>query len=107
MDSNAAVTVAQDPVHVDSSHYTVELENEKVRVLRIRYGPREKSDMHGHPASVAVFLTDARGRFTYPDGRSEDISAKAGDVIFMDATVHDPENLDDKPFEVIAIELKL
>jgi len=60
----------------------------------------------GHPASVAVFLTDALGRFTYPDGRSEEISAKAGDVIFMDATVHDPEDLGNKPFEVIAIELK-
>ncbi len=106
MDSNFAVGVAQDPVHVDSTHYTVELENDKVRVLRIRYGPREKSTMHGHPAAVAVFLTDALGRFTYPDGRSEEISTKAGDVIFMDATVHDPENLGNKPFEVIAIELK-
>ncbi|HWL87108.1 MAG TPA: hypothetical protein VNO21_14990 [Polyangiaceae bacterium] len=37
-----------------------------------------------------MFLTDALGRFTYPDGRSEEISTKAGDVIFMDATVHDP-----------------
>ena len=34
--------MAQDPVHVDLRHYTVEFENDQVRVLRIRYGPHEK-----------------------------------------------------------------
>jgi hypothetical protein len=36
---SAAQSAGQDPIKVDSKHYTVELENEKVRVLRIRYGP--------------------------------------------------------------------
>ena len=27
-----------DPVEADSRHYTVEFENEKVRVIRIKYG---------------------------------------------------------------------
>ena len=53
-------STAKDPVQVDPKHYTVEVENERVRVLRIKYGPFEKSKMHGHPATVAVFLTDAR-----------------------------------------------
>jgi hypothetical protein len=39
-----------DPVRVDPKHYKVEFENEKVRVLRIKYGSHEKSVMHGHPA---------------------------------------------------------
>ena len=41
-----------DPVSVDSKHYKVEFENERVRVLRIKYGPHEKSSMHSHPPSV-------------------------------------------------------
>ena len=104
--SEQTAGVAQDPVVVDSKHYTVELENDRVRVLRIKYGPHETSSMHGHPAAVTIFLTDAEGRFTFPDGRTEDISAKAGQVIYMDAMVHDPANTGDKPFEVIAVELK-
>ena len=107
MSAQSSARAAQDPVQVDSKHYTVEFENEKVRVLRIKYGPHEKSAMHGHPASVSIFLTDAEGRFNYPDGRSEDLSGKAGQVIYMDATIHDPENVGDKPFEVIAVELKI
>jgi quercetin dioxygenase-like cupin family protein len=106
MSEQSNIGVAQDPIQVDPAHYTVEFENEKVRVLRIKYGPREKSKMHGHPASVTIFLTDAEGRFTYPDGKSEDFGVKAGQVMYMDAMVHDPESLSDKPFEVIAVELK-
>ena len=49
---------AQDAAKVDPKHYKVELENDQVRVLRISYGPGEKSVMHSHPANVAVFLTE-------------------------------------------------
>jgi len=95
-----------DPVKVAKKHYTVEFENDKVRVLRVKYGPGEKSVMHGHPALVGVFLTDCKTRFTYPDGKKEDITAKAGQVMHLDAFEHDAENLSQKPFEVIAVELK-
>ena len=97
---------AEDPVKVDSRHYTVEFENERMRVVRIKYGPGEKSVMHSHPESIAVFLTDAQVKFTFPDGRTEDINANAGTVQHMDAFTHLPENLGKTPFEVIQIELK-
>ena len=96
----------QDPVRVDSKHYTVELEDEKVRVLRVRYGPREKSVMHGHPALVGVMLTDGNIRMTYADGKTEEITGKAGQVLRFPATEHLPENLGDQAFEIILIELK-
>jgi uncharacterized RmlC-like cupin family protein len=97
---------AEDPVKVDPQHYKVEFENERIRVLRTKYGPGEKSVMHSHPESIAVFLTDAHHKFTYPDGRTEDINANAGTVQYMDAFTHLPENLSKTPFEVIVVELK-
>lgn len=98
--------VSADPVAVDPKHYKVELENDRVRVLRITYGPREKSVMHGHPASLAVFLTENRGKFTFPDGKSEDRNWTAGQTMFIPAENHLPENLTDKPLELVLIELK-
>jgi quercetin dioxygenase-like cupin family protein len=98
--------ISADPVHVDSKHYKVEAENDRVRVLRIKYGPHEASVMHGHPAAVAVFLTDNRAKFTFPDGRSEERSWKAGESMLMPAENHLPQNLSDKPLELIFIELK-
>jgi len=97
---------ADDPVKIDPKHYKVEFENDRVRVVRIKYGPGEKSVMHSHPESVAVFLTDARAKFTYPDGKTEDIDAKAGTVQHMDAFTHLPENKTKKRFEVIQVELQ-
>ncbi len=99
-------SLAADPCIVDSRHYQVELEDDRVRVVRVRYGPHEKSVMHSHPELVAVFLTDQHIRFTYPDGRTEDIRAKAGDALRMGALQHLPENLSDKPMEVVLIEMK-
>src|ERR1700693_1088763 len=98
--------VAQDPTKVDAKHYKVEFENDKVRVLRITYGPHEKSVMHHHPANVAVFLTDGQSRFTMPDGKTQDVPIKAGSVQWSEAGGHLPENVGDKPFELILVELK-
>lgn len=98
--------VAQDPVKVDSKHYKVEVENAWVRVLRINYGPKEKSVMHKHPAGVSVGLTDQNAKFTLPGGKSQVESGKAGEVTWSTAETHLPENISDKPLEVILVELK-
>ncbi len=98
--------LAQDPVKVDAKHYKVEFENARVRVLRVKYGPREKSVMHSHPALVAVFMTDSRVKFTFPGGKTEEATAKAGGVRYFPAVRHLPENLTDHDIEVILVELK-
>ena len=97
---------AQDPVKVDPTHYKVEFENKQVRVLRISYGPHEKSVMHEHPATVAVFLREGRARFAFPDGKSEECSWTAGQSLFISAETHLPENLTDKSLELVLVELK-
>jgi quercetin dioxygenase-like cupin family protein len=101
-----SLATAQDPVKVDPKHYKVEFENDSVRVLRITYPPHEKSVMHHHPATVAVFLTDGQSRFTMPDGKTQDAPVKAGSVQWSPAGEHLPENVGDKPFELIVVELK-
>lgn len=101
-----ADVVAQDPVVVDSAHYKVEFENEHVRVLRITYGPNEKSVMHYHPAGVAVFLNDMKAQFTLPEGQPLELEGKAGQATWTEAGQHLPQNLTDQPFELILVELK-
>jgi quercetin dioxygenase-like cupin family protein len=101
-----AAAKAQDPVKVDPKHYKVEFENDSVRVLRITYPAHEKSVMHHHPNSVAVFLTDGQSRFTLPGGKTQDAPVKAGAAQWTEAGEHLPENIGDKPFELILVELK-
>src|SRR5436189_1083894 len=99
------VLMAQDAVKVDPKHYTVVSENDQVRILKVHYGPHE-SVMHSHPATVAVFLTDAKGQFSYPDGKTESFAGKAGDAQYAAATTHLPENTGDNGMDVIVVELK-
>jgi quercetin dioxygenase-like cupin family protein len=104
--ASAAPALAQDAAKVDSKHYKVEFENAQVRILRVTYPPNEKSVMHSHPNSVAIFLTDAKVKFTLPGGKTQDMTVKAGTSQWTAATKHLPENVGDKPFELILVEMK-
>ena len=95
-----------DAVKLDPEHYTVELENDKVRVLRIKYGPGEKSVMHDHSEGVVVFLNDQEAKFTLGDGETFNVSSEAGQVIWANPVRHQPENIGSESAEVIQIELK-
>ena len=97
----------QDATHADPRHYRIAAENDKVRVLRATYKPGETSVMHGHPAFVAVMLTSGKMRFSFPDGTSQEISAKAGEVMALPhAQEHLLENIGAETVEVILLELK-
>ncbi len=102
----APILSAQDAVKVDSTHYSVVTENPQVRILKVHYGAHEKSVMHSHPAAVAVFLTDATGQFTFPGGKTQSFSVKAGDAQYSEPATHLPENTSDQPMDLIVVELK-
>jgi hypothetical protein len=95
-----------DAVTADPGHYSVSFENELVRLLRVRYGPGEKSVMHRHPASCAVFLTDQTFNFTLPDGTTEPATVPEDALGCSDANVHLPENIERDGAEFIMIEFK-
>jgi quercetin dioxygenase-like cupin family protein len=98
--------IAEHAVKADPKHYTVEFENDRIRVVRIKYGPGEKSVMHSHGPSMAVYLTDTETRMTFPDGTSVETTTTAGDTEWADAGEHLPKNLSDSPVELVLIELK-
>ncbi len=102
----ASMLRAQDAVKVDPKHYSVVSENDQVRILKVHYGPHEKSVMHSHPNTVAVFLTDAKGTFTFPEGKKQDFTVKAGDSQYGAAATHLPENTGDAAMDLIVVELK-
>ncbi len=103
-------TVSKDIVShatvADPEHYKTEFENEYVKVLRVKYGPRERSPMHSHSKLVGVHLTGAKGKFTSRDGASQIRTIKAGDVGEGPAEVHMVENLTGEKWQTILVEFK-
>jgi quercetin dioxygenase-like cupin family protein len=102
----AAPAQSLDPLVADPQHYKLEVENQWVRVIREHMAPNEKMPMHQHPApgSVIVFLTDRHNRLTAPDGTSQELRNRAGDLMWSMNSTHRSENLTSNPFEAVQIE---
>jgi hypothetical protein len=62
--------------------------------------------MHQHPGAVAVFLADSDIKFTSPDGKSQEGHPKAGEALWTPAQDHLPENVGEKPMELMLVEIK-
>jgi quercetin dioxygenase-like cupin family protein len=101
-----STALAQDFAKVAPNNVKVEIDNHDVRILRVHYGPHDKTAMHGHPDHVIVFLTDNHTKHTFADGTTKELQSKAGQVVWRPALKHAVENLSDQPFDVIEIELK-
>ena len=97
---------AQNAVVADPEHYTVEYENDEVRIIRARYGPGEHSPMHEYRAGVGVDFTDGHFRVTLADGTELINKSEAGDVNWFEAGRHSADNLNDTPYEAVYIEIK-
>jgi quercetin dioxygenase-like cupin family protein len=101
-----ALPASEDPVTLDPTHYSMVLQNARVRVLRVHYAPGEKSVMHAHPANVAVFLSDGHSTFSLPGGKTSVSDVKAGQVRWSGAEQHLPENTGNAPLDLILVELR-
>lgn len=102
----ATVAAAQDPLVVSPNDYKLEVENDWVRVLRLKQRPHERVAAHAEPAVVLVYLTDSHQKFAGTDGKVREIAKKAGEVAYLDAGKHAEENASDTPLEAVVIELK-
>ncbi len=97
---------SSDPIVTDGDKYSVVLENERVRVLRYRDKPGEKTSQHAHPDYVMSAASSFKRRSIFPDGRKRDVDVKSGEVLYLKAHVHIGENIGDTDTDVILVELK-
>jgi quercetin dioxygenase-like cupin family protein len=95
---------AQDPVKTSPDQFKVLFENEQVRVLEFNGKTGTKSPMHAHPDHVIYIATGGKSRFTMPDGKTQEVESKAGEVRWTPAGSHASEALSDT--KAILVELK-
>jgi hypothetical protein len=95
-----------DILKIDPKHYRLDLENEKVRVLRVTLGPDETVPMHEAAAATLVCLTDCHVRFTPPNGRVQDVHMEAGETRWIWDDSRSEKNLSTHRLEMLLIEVK-
>ena len=105
---------AQDPPSSVPRAYRREFENERVRVTRVHYEPREKIAPHAHPESptVYVYLRDSGPvRFVHTGGEEFTLvrpAVRAGGFRLSRGAkeTHAVESLTDQPTDFLRVELK-
>jgi quercetin dioxygenase-like cupin family protein len=96
----------RDPLVAAPETYKVTFENDLIRVLDINLGKGKRSPMHSHPNYLGYAVTSCRARFTYPDGKSEEVAFKTGDTVWREAEAHQVDNMGNSDCHVLNIELK-
>jgi beta-alanine degradation protein BauB len=102
----SAAVFAQDPTKVEPTHYKLAFENEYVQVVDVHYGPHEKSGLHAHPGGVVVVITAGHLRFTDENGKTQEVSAKAGESRWFPPFKHRVENLGATSYNAVYIGIK-
>jgi hypothetical protein len=95
-----------DAISADCAHNEVILENDRLRVVRIRFEPGESGPMVDKRLRVIYARTDSHATVTFPDGHSETRDMKAGSVSFGNAGRQATKNTGTTPIENIVVELK-
>ena len=97
---------AQDPVKIAPKVYKVIFNNDRVRVVDVRLKPGLKSAMHSHPDYLVYAFSSSKVRFTMADGKTADVSLKAGECQWRKAEKHAVENVGRTDVHVLNIEFK-
>jgi hypothetical protein len=105
---------AQDAYRTCPQNYTLEFENQYVRISRVRHLPGDSLPVHSHPSlpTVYVYLTDGGPiRFSHvsPKFTIERPAVRAGGIRFnrnAQVETHTVEYLGDAPAEYLRVELK-
>jgi beta-alanine degradation protein BauB len=82
------------------------MENDRVRVFDTRFKPGVKAAMHSHPDHVLYIFNDGKMKITPSNGKPQTMDLKTGQVIWMDATSHEAENLGKTDVHMLVVELK-
>ena len=95
-----------DAVRIDPARYKVGFENDRVRIVRLGFGPRERGMMVEHPPRVLATLTDVRVKLIFADGRTDERGGPAGVAAWLEGETLLTENANDQPLEVVLVEPK-
>ena len=95
-----------DAVRLDPQRYQVVFENDRVRVVRLRFAGNEKGLMVTHPPRVLATLTDVQVKLLFADGRTDERGAPAGVAAWLEEETLQTENARAEPLEVVLVEPK-
>lgn len=100
----SASVYAVDFIEAAPTQTKVLVENDKVRVIEVKFKKGDKVPLHAHPDIVLYIIKGGKTRFFDESGKMTESMSRDGSAAFRPATTHAHEHLDD--VHAIVVELK-
>jgi hypothetical protein len=105
------VLKGKDALEADPKHYKLELENDRMRVLRLTLKADEVASVHDDRDALIVCIAAGSDkachlRLTRPGGRGQDIHMQAGESRWIYADTRSEKNIGPQLLEMLVIEPK-
>jgi len=105
------VLKGKDALEADPKHYKLELENDRMRVLRLTLKADEIAPVHDDRDALLVCIAAGSDkachlRLTRPGGRGQDIHMQAGEARWIYADTRSEKNVGPQLLEMLVIEPK-
>lgn len=82
-------------------------DNEKVRISEIKFNPGDKAPMHKHSYPHAVYILEGGTlAITKDDGTSQTLTAKPGEVLWLEPETHEAVNTGETVLRATVTEIK-
>lgn len=98
--------IAQDPLKVAPKTFKEKFNNAHAHVLEYASKPGQKEAMHSHPAILLYVIKGGKLKSTTPDGKSQIIEYKDGDIAWREPITHTIENVGTTEVRALLIETK-
>jgi hypothetical protein len=95
-----------DPVLIDSRHYQILFENDGVRLLRLRLGPREETQDVQLPLHLQIALSDVHANIVPTVGKVKEERNAAGTAAWKRDELRSVVNLSDQALDEVLLEWK-
>ena len=102
----ARISFAADPLEVAPDKYTLQFENDKVRVMQVTIKPGENIPEHSHPDHFVYCLEGGTVQITKADGTVSTVDVKVGDIVWINAETHSAVNTGTTTVRLLVTELK-
>jgi beta-alanine degradation protein BauB len=79
------------------------LDNEKMKVVEVRYKPGAVNKMQARPPRAIYYFTDSREKITTADGKTMERNLKAGEAVWRDQETTEVTNGGKKDVRLIVI----
>ena len=104
--SLASVSFAQDPLVVGGKLYKKLFENDRIRAMEVQLKPGDEIAKHSHPDHMVYVVSPGQLTLSYPDGKSNKVDVKMGEVMWTAAESHSGKNTGTTDIKLLVVELK-